>query len=67
MDSGKQSPLIRDPLKQTDKHLAFTHLSQEQFFGTAFWIGFTVTYIAGEPYLRSRPVAHPAYPESVHA
>jgi uncharacterized membrane protein YozB (DUF420 family) len=34
-----------------------THLGPEQFFGTAFWIGFTVTYIAGEAYLRSRPDA----------
>jgi hypothetical protein len=30
-----------------------THLRPEQFFGTAFWVGFTVTYIAGEAYLRS--------------
>jgi uncharacterized membrane protein YozB (DUF420 family) len=32
-----------------------THLGPQQFFGTAFWIGFTVTYIAGEAYLRSYP------------
>jgi uncharacterized membrane protein len=31
-----------------------THLQPHQFFGTAFWIGFTLTYIAGEAYLRSR-------------
>jgi uncharacterized membrane protein len=31
-----------------------THLQPQQFFGTAFWIGFTLTYIAGEAYLRSR-------------
>lgn len=31
-----------------------THLELRQFFGTAFWIGFTTTYIAGEAYLRSR-------------
>ncbi|HTB98499.1 MAG TPA: hypothetical protein VK716_15925 [Terracidiphilus sp.] len=31
-----------------------THLQPQQFFGTAFWLGFTVTYIAGEAYLRSR-------------
>ena len=30
-----------------------THLQPHQFFGTAFWIGFTLTYIAGEAYLRS--------------
>ncbi len=24
--------------------------------GTAFWIGFTATYIAGEAYLRSHPI-----------
>lgn len=35
---------------------AITHLRPAQFFGTAFWIGFTVTYIAGEAYLRSHPV-----------
>jgi hypothetical protein len=33
-----------------------THLRPQQFFGTAFWIGFTVTYMAGEAYLRSHPV-----------
>lgn len=32
-----------------------THLQPQQFFGTAFWIGFTTTYIAGEAYLRSHP------------
>jgi Predicted membrane protein (DUF2306) len=32
-----------------------TDLQPQQFFGTAFWIGFTVTYIAGEAYLRSFP------------
>jgi hypothetical protein len=32
-----------------------THLQPQQFFGTAFWIGFTVTYLAGEAYLRSHP------------
>jgi hypothetical protein len=34
---------------------ALTHLQPQQFFGTAFWIGFSVTYIAGEAYLRSHP------------
>lgn len=34
-----------------------THLQPHQFFGTAFWIGFTTTYIAGEAYLRSHPVS----------
>jgi hypothetical protein len=29
-----------------------THLRPQQFFGTAFWIGFTATYIVGEAYLR---------------
>ena len=37
---------------------SITHLRPEQFFGTAFWIGFTVTYIAGEAYLRSHPSPH---------
>jgi len=32
-----------------------THLQPQQFFGTAFWIGFTTTYIAGEAYLRAHP------------
>jgi hypothetical protein len=39
-----------------------THLQPQQFFGTAFWIGFTVTYIAGEAYLRSHPVADAVKP-----
>jgi hypothetical protein len=30
-----------------------THLQPQQFFGTAFWLGFTITYIAGEAWLRS--------------
>jgi Predicted membrane protein (DUF2306) len=33
-----------------------THLEPHQFFGIAFWIGFTVTYLAGEAYLRNHPV-----------
>jgi Predicted membrane protein (DUF2306) len=32
-----------------------THLTPHQFFGTAFWLGFSLTYIAGEAYLRSHP------------
>ena len=35
-----------------------THLTPHQFFGIAFWIGFTVTYLAGELYLRTHPTAH---------
>lgn len=31
-----------------------THMQPSQFFGIAFWIGFTVTYLAGEVYLRTR-------------
>jgi len=34
-----------------------THWEPHQYFGTAFWIGFTLTYIAGEAYIRSRPRA----------
>jgi hypothetical protein len=34
-----------------------THLQPSQFFGTAFWIGFTLTYIAGEAYIRTRQPA----------
>jgi hypothetical protein len=34
-----------------------THLTPQQFFGTAFWIGFTTTYIAGEAYLRTHKTA----------
>ena len=34
---------------------SITHLQPQQFFGTAFWIGFTATYIAGEAFLRSHP------------
>jgi hypothetical protein len=29
-----------------------THLEPRQFFGIAFWIGFGITYLAGEWYLR---------------
>jgi Predicted membrane protein (DUF2306) len=36
---------------------SLTHLQPQQFFGTAFWIGFTTTYIAGEAYLRAFPVS----------
>jgi hypothetical protein len=32
---------------------SITHLHPAEFFGTAFWIGFTMTYIAGEAYIRS--------------
>jgi hypothetical protein len=39
---------------------SITHLSLHQFFGIAFWIGFTTTYIAGEAWLR----AHPAIQEN---
>ena len=31
-----------------------THLRVDQFFGIAFWIGFTTTWLAGEWYLRRR-------------
>ena len=34
-----------------------THLRPDQFFGIAFWIGFTTTYLAGEWYLRRHPVS----------
>ncbi len=33
---------------------SITHLQPQQFFGTAFWIGFTTSYIAGESYIRWR-------------
>ena len=36
---------------------ARTHLTPHDFFGIAFWIGFTVTYLAGELYLRSHPAS----------
>jgi hypothetical protein len=32
-----------------------TGLSLHQFFGIAFWIGFTITFLAGEAYLRTHP------------
>jgi hypothetical protein len=35
----------------------FTHLEPHQFFGIAFWIGFGITYLAGEYYLRTHPAA----------
>ncbi len=31
-----------------------THLTPHQFFGVAFWLGFTATFLAGELYLRNR-------------
>lgn len=40
----------------------FTHLTPHEFFGTAFWIGFTVTLVAAESwinYTRPRAVAGP--------
>ena len=33
-----------------------THLEPRQFFGIAFWLGFGITYLAGEWYLRRHPV-----------
>jgi hypothetical protein len=41
---------------------SITHLQPQQFFGTAFWIGFTITYIAGEAYIRSHEPSA-IYPE----
>jgi len=32
-----------------------THLEPRQFFGIAFWIGFAMTYLAGEWYLQRHP------------
>jgi hypothetical protein len=32
-----------------------THLQPRQFFGIAFWIGFGITYLAGEWYLQRHP------------
>lgn len=32
-----------------------TGLTLAQFFGIAFWIGFTITFLAGEMYLRTHP------------
>jgi hypothetical protein len=32
-----------------------TGLTLSQFFGIAFWIGFTITFLAGEAYLRTHP------------
>ena len=34
---------------------SITHMQPQQFFGIAFWMGFTVTWLAGEAYLRSHP------------
>jgi len=31
-----------------------THLSPEQFFGIAFWIGFSINTLIVEPWLRSQ-------------
>ncbi|MGA7522153.1 MAG: DUF2306 domain-containing protein [Acidobacteriaceae bacterium] len=32
-----------------------TGLTPSEFFGFAFWIGFTITFLAGETYLRTHP------------
>lgn len=39
-----------------------THLEPHQFFGIAFWIGFGVTYLAGEAYLRAHPMRADSVP-----
>lgn len=39
---------------------SLTGLSPHQFFGIAFWIGFSITYVAGETYLRTH--SDPAAP-----
>jgi hypothetical protein len=39
---------------------SITHLTLQQFFGIAFWIGFTTTYIAGEAWLRAHPAVQNA-------
>jgi hypothetical protein len=36
--------------------MRLTHLEPRQFFGIAFWIGFGVTYLAGEWWLQRHPV-----------
>jgi hypothetical protein len=41
-----------------------THLEPHQFFGIAFWIGFSATYLAGEAYLHRHPVPSDALPQS---
>jgi hypothetical protein len=41
-----------------------THLEPHQFFGIAFWIGFTATYLAGEAYLHNHPVPSEALTQS---
>jgi Predicted membrane protein (DUF2306) len=39
-----------------------TGLTPHQFFGIAFWIGFTITFLAGETYLRTHPDPGAALP-----
>jgi hypothetical protein len=41
-----------------------THLEPHQFFGIAFWIGFSATYLAGEAYLHNHPVPSGALPQT---
>ena len=44
---------------------SFTHLTPSQFFGPAFWIGFSINTLAVELWFRSRDrrvAAHSAYP-----
>lgn len=46
---------------------SITHLTPQQFFGIAFWIGFTTTYIAGEAYLRAHPLPSGNTTDARHA
>ena len=41
---------------------SLTGLGPHQFFGIAFWIGFSVTFLAGETYLRTHPDREGALP-----
>ena len=41
-----------------------THLEPHQFFGIAFWIGFSVTYVTGEIYLQRNSVHSKALAQS---
>jgi len=46
---------------------AFRRMTPHEFFGIAFWLGFTITFLAAEAwvdYTRARPALDPAYADT---
>jgi hypothetical protein len=38
--------------------MSLTHLTPQQFFGTAFWLGFSINYVFAEAWLNTRVGIH---------